>query len=837
MLEKHEISAKATEHGFKDVGGLVEREMQAIRTQLANLSSSSKFDHLQTRDLLMWLSSQRQQPTTSAGFLDAMPVTRRLRPVKRQWASEDYAFVAPETERSQIVPTKKVYWKWSSYSLPIGVLAVETYRGSQADREDPHEADTQQYGVKFSFAPPTWIMDQVVRVSLLVSVSGQRLPQWQFMQSGAMSVLPAQLTDAVAEADLLEVTKIVHSMSVNATYEMVVTAHHSRRSQTEVSVTWKSKGTDCSLADCSRNPIRTSLLYGSHARLASRCVHMGMRKPSALMSRRMVSKGTASAENESVTMANYINSSLKVMKWYPFPDMASYKDPSCHLMLEGGYPVHLSVSLPFPPPKLCIPPTPVGVQIFQRHILPYLAPDDISQMGDCDRWWLSALAHAEPRLGAALNAHLRSFRSEFGRSSAGTYRPAIVDVDYAHTAEEVLDATALDRSVFLSWICLMGTGTMLEPFLMAGVSLRQEVDGVSSYLSLAAQARNLDVFDTLVEAGAHPIDGNDAFLFTLNTPPTLNDRHFMKHLAAAIPPSSKDVPPDYSYLTYYWSAKHKGPLPDHDVTQCLLDHGHASYCRPPWSHRMYLGIEMMNAVLDNNAAFLSLLISKGGSADYASKSVDMHDAFETDEVEEYTVLEEAVRQARPELVRLLLENEDAFENRVESVKSALAMSRRRVASRHPRIVMRSSGSFMDSFVSIEEDEEVHSLLLAAHRESGGSLLLEDAPLLLAQADGATSFSLTRALQSYFFSCAFRSLSSSPRRYYSGCLRAVRITASMSPAELGLVLLGTVLSVRAVVQFQVLHVAVWLFSLPRPPRVLLNVLIVLACVAMWLYYSG
>ncbi len=129
-------------------------------------------------------------------------------------------------------------------------------------------------------------------------------------------------------------------------------------------------------------------------------------------------------------------------------------------------------------------------------------PWAVNELSQTDRWLVVALQHSDENFRNALNDYISMYRSGF---RASQLLPSI-----CATVFEVQNASARDRIEFLKIVCKWGTANMIAPFLGTALDLDESHSNERtpwlrlSYLSKAVRWGNLDIFQTLLEAGACP---------------------------------------------------------------------------------------------------------------------------------------------------------------------------------------------------------------------------------------------------------------------------------------------------------------------------------------------
>lgn len=129
-------------------------------------------------------------------------------------------------------------------------------------------------------------------------------------------------------------------------------------------------------------------------------------------------------------------------------------------------------------------------------------PWAVTELSQTDRWLVVALEHTDAKFRDALQGYLSMYRSGL---RASQLLPSI-----HATVFEVQNASARDRIEYLKIVSKWGTGDMIAPFLGTALDLDESYRNEwspwlrLSYLSKAVKWGNLDIFQTLLEAGACP---------------------------------------------------------------------------------------------------------------------------------------------------------------------------------------------------------------------------------------------------------------------------------------------------------------------------------------------
>ncbi|KAI9828500.1 MAG: hypothetical protein M1826_006037 [Phylliscum demangeonii] len=474
-----------------------------------------------------------------------------------------------------------------------------------------------------------------------------------------------------------------------------------------------------------------------------------------------------------------------------------------------------------------------GVELFKRYICPGLDPESLTQLAPCDRWWLSALLYTEPRFDALLKAELGSYRSGACLQANKRKSNDIDGLDYLANVFEILNASPLERETFLSWVSLAGTGAMLRPLISRGLSLQQKLNFTPSYLSAAALTRNLDTFRVLLAAGACTRNSDDALAPFNGLPRSLDDAFYIDGLLKATPTNAVQNPDGRRFLSSYWLGA-EGCPPDEYVARRLIEHGHASFCHPPYTTGRYLGVEVLKAVYFDNVDFLNLLIENEAGLECTSECIGLNIDHP------FTVLEMAINFGRDRVLGRLIHATHGSENRVEQLKKALAEARRCLAQNHPRYGM-PMGRFIQ-LIGIEDDREMEALVCQALRDAGYHEHLDESTAAPAkERPQASDDGLRRSAALLYASTHTKSKATilSLRKRYARFRYSMAAfwdeLVSLTGFQLALLVLGTGLGLWTIALYHLWEMACWMVSIPRPSRVVVRTaLVALLAWLVWRY---
>lgn len=127
-----------------------------------------------------------------------------------------------DLSRTQYKSLKSLSWRWTSYDLPIGILAIETIQ-SEVNPSNIRGRSTKEknYTIKFRFAPSLWIMDRIVQVSYRFTISDYRLPYWQSEMSDELSLIPLDLEQSFQDGALIDFLDCMEAMPYSSIYEII----------------------------------------------------------------------------------------------------------------------------------------------------------------------------------------------------------------------------------------------------------------------------------------------------------------------------------------------------------------------------------------------------------------------------------------------------------------------------------------------------------------------------------------------------------------------------------------------------------------------------------------
>jgi hypothetical protein len=179
---------------------LIGEELGAIYKTLSGLQNSPTVAHKELLNVITHTNG-------TFGSGDGSPLRQsRQSPAERSW--------------------KKIYWKWSMYQLPIGILTTEL---SQAEPKSANSAgeEKKRHKVTFKFRPPPGLTSIIFQISYTIYVEnkGHALPYWQRTQCGGTNLLPMELSTYLEEGDFLAVGACLSRMSSRDVYQLCQEHH------------------------------------------------------------------------------------------------------------------------------------------------------------------------------------------------------------------------------------------------------------------------------------------------------------------------------------------------------------------------------------------------------------------------------------------------------------------------------------------------------------------------------------------------------------------------------------------------------------------------------------
>ena len=195
--------------------GQPEKETRAIQMGLDNMEQCRSAEHRTIRDLLVVVGESQARLENRLGYIETDSPSPS-EPTVRQSKTPRIAFSSTSLQsREQATGRlwKNVYWKWSIYRLPIGVLSIESSHETSSQPSDSESCPEDRTLVTFTFSPPKWICSSLINVCYAMSTEGHVLPYWQRTQSGAVSILPPKFAEYLGDNDLMALGGLLSGLS------------------------------------------------------------------------------------------------------------------------------------------------------------------------------------------------------------------------------------------------------------------------------------------------------------------------------------------------------------------------------------------------------------------------------------------------------------------------------------------------------------------------------------------------------------------------------------------------------------------------------------------------
>lgn len=197
----------------------LEEEFRVIKSKLNALVTASMTKSRNRDELLLRPYSTIEQGSSSPDYsrMDSL----ELRSIQTQ-DSRSLVKVFRHSSKIQFKSLRSVLWRWSSYSLPIGILAIEMRQAElKSSNSQRRSTEGKSYTIKFRFAPLLWIMDRIVQVSYTISISDYRLPYWQSEMSDETSLIPRELEESFQDGALIDFLDCMEAMPFASIHNII----------------------------------------------------------------------------------------------------------------------------------------------------------------------------------------------------------------------------------------------------------------------------------------------------------------------------------------------------------------------------------------------------------------------------------------------------------------------------------------------------------------------------------------------------------------------------------------------------------------------------------------
>ncbi|MCJ1465856.1 hypothetical protein MMC07_004475 [Pseudocyphellaria aurata] len=806
---------------------LVRDELDMVKSEMVGLRESSQA----CNDLLKQALSKKNNSIESAlghfGSFELGPNVQRPFIKQRAHLANHQPYMPRET--SLVTSKRVVYWRWSTFRLPIGLLTIEASQEESIQMPNSSISDSEKHTrVAFIFSPPKCVIDSMIQISYLFVMKGNSVPSWQRSQCGSTSIFPQALQESLKDKNLLAAGKLLANMpSVDGVQQLskymntLPLASRSGVNLTPKTITQQSQSFrlsfDTAVGEVTANNLKVDIIYFESSKKSE--------------GRRLVQEQFS---RESVCFL--LDSSVRKTDW-----KTDFWTPVC-LMHTGD-----------------------GLEAYKHYICQYLDPFDINDLQQIDRWWFSALIHDDPQFGQRLLRQLGSFYSK--GLSCSNY--SCIFEDYIATVQEVLCASPEERKKFLLWVCSFGTINMLLPFTSTGIDWIDDIDKnctLTVFLCNASIAHNRRVFQELLAAGARA-DNQTLSAFLSRRISADDDFYIDALIDSTLPLLPKDEEnPNSNLLAYVDRYKDCDPMDDLNyfepspyIIQRLLSSGHACFSHPPCGRDFYLGPELLYTVLCNQFAQTQILVRLDPSLDYAGPPGITNRS---------TAVKWALHLGYPHLLILLTRNIGKMSKDIRStLLSALDTAQANLEAPHPRPYPASllldwpendirRTQWANGY---SRNESIEQTFYAQHRSAGGvtyatdleSYILIQHALADMHVDVSSPPSIPQAQPSAIEANALSQiytlmlhqlelLGYSFSQRFLGIRSGLTSLSAISCVDYVLVPVGIVVSIRALLTQQLVEVVFWLFQLPRLPNAVFKALLVallgFGCV-FWTHSGG
>ncbi|OCK81209.1 hypothetical protein K432DRAFT_450727 [Lepidopterella palustris CBS 459.81] len=670
---------------------LLERELPILHSSLSHLGIS-----LNGRlDVISRISEQLNHRLDMASILHNSAghnfwyqphSIRAFTAIQNNRASDIASLIPIRARRGRLLS-----WKWRVFRFPIGTLSIETSQEADDELDKLEELNHTHY-ISFTFMPPSWIADSIARVSYAILSKGHSIPYWQRIHSGAVSLVPSAIIDALEEGDLLEARGLLsHICPADLTHLASSELTHSLPKQKMIAMA----GYRLRITGHGHNPSYElrSINSGNSAGILLRYFH----------GKEVENGNDGWKQARSIRHANH----FAIIGGSAWCELEKESLGQKAFALFGDVE---RLGTPRAMPSLCLDCTSVSFEVYRRYICEYLDPQSFQELGMLDRWWLGALNISDPRFGQILEAYHLSFRSPLAFQAFKRRSTSIPDeLEYCAIVRQVLEAPYAVRQTFLTWLCAMGTAKALQPFINAGFDFGVNRHGLPSslgmsprsYLCVAAIFRNNEIMEALRVAGTRI----DLTLMACCLPRSLRsieDVEFVHAIIDGTLPTSREYAEDLPFSPVFrWCSTYANS--GFDPTNTLIN-------------------RLLGAGFGDTKTIVVALLQLGASLDYAGPPKAMR---------HLTALEWAADLGYLEYVPLLCQGSDSYDDRRTALQSVLALTERNIASSHPRQCLITSSDKLTNWpfdamqgafnrkhhvfggVPLELDLKCHRLILSA----------------------------------------------------------------------------------------------------------------------------
>ncbi|KAH0565040.1 hypothetical protein GP486_001566 [Trichoglossum hirsutum] len=556
---------------------------------------------------------------------------------------------------------RNVYWKWAVYGFPVGRIAIGVSKRRVFRKHgESDESDPSIKELEMVFTPPSWIANNIIKISLAVESTQFGGPGFKWNLSQVCHNANPLLTEAVRDSNFWGVQQLFSKGLARPT---------------DVLAPWE-----------------RSLLHE-----VVFC-HLSGSPGSIDMCRFLIQAG---ADINARSMDGRLMQHEKLeqrMQQLASLLISAGADPTIYDS-DG----HSAISLIFSAPG--------GLSYLQSFLFRYIDLIKFQQMGAMETWILAAIARSVPEFQYRLIKQLEDFRTPPAISSSPPRKLLpILQLDINHQVSEIQQSSLISRTTFVRILSSRGTASMLEPLLQQGLNVNEVRNTPLSYLGEAARTGNHETMSVLLNAGAD-INGGATFtaldallerwaaMDMTGTDKRIEDEYFMfEQLVNTTGIRSTDALIRAIYLRR-----------DYCIVR-LLQAGFGRKANDP-SRGLYSlsGSEAVEAIKHNNLRGLQLLIEHGASLEFEDRGG-------------YTALLHALDKGHLDLVEALVEGGAKLLQQTSIGLTALDVARENVSAGHPRKPkFLGTFGFTDQMRSVTHKEDLQAYsLLQSKLKSGGA---------------------------------------------------------------------------------------------------------------------
>ncbi|KAL9621198.1 MAG: hypothetical protein Q9160_004330 [Pyrenula sp. 1 TL-2023] len=401
---------------------------------------------------------------------------------------------------------KKLFWKWSLYQLPIGILTVEVALSESNTLNTTHPAlrKRKRTRIIFKYKPPVWFMSCVLEVAYTIFTQANKLPYWQRSKCGRLSLLPADLSTFIGESDILATGDGFLRVPFGDVLQLC-----------------KQEQLSGALIPCFGRTLCEKTgkekLLAAEGFVITLDNHVAPSKEGKSGPSIIVPYNTLGETRLSQNSQNFALQWAALRRDYLY-FMSIYKETEIPLIAQ-----HL--------PRIGVPVSQDGFEDFVQYIGQHLDPQNILDFPRVDFWWMSALLFANPRFKSFISNHLASFSSPYHHSEVHRTLDAF---NYDNIVHQILSSSRSAQIGFVSFLCAFGTAEMLAPLIAEGFDWNTG-ERKNLFLRGAVLLGNRETFEILLQVLAgtkvlsETVDDNLLHEFLSNPFPS-DDNGFLDEL-------------------------------------------------------------------------------------------------------------------------------------------------------------------------------------------------------------------------------------------------------------------------------------------------------------------